>query len=109
MKTTQYRKGTLEHKLDEMLPVYPSYAVIAHELWGDGEGGWSVNASWFLSRSCDREEAISHLRHRWEVFKVNYHPKARVADLEDGSWDYESQCILEVDCIPFAEVRNANE
>lgn len=108
MKTAQYRKGTLESKLDELIPEYPSYAVIAHELWRD-DGGWSVNDSWYLSRSCDREEAISHLRNRWEVFKVNYHPKARVSDLEDGSWDYESQCILEVNCIPFAEIRNADQ
>lgn len=109
MKTAQYRKGTLESKLDEMLPEYPSYAVIAHELWRD-DGGWSVNDSWYLSRSCDREEAIYHLRNRWEVFKANYHPKARVSDLSDANWSGdEFPSLLEVDCIPFAEIRNAGE
>lgn len=108
MKTVQYRKGTLESKLDELLPEYPSYAVIAHELWRD-DGGWSVNDSWYLSRSCDREEAISHLRNRWEVFKVNYSPRALVCDLSDAASDSESPVYLEVNCIPFAEIRNADE
>lgn len=107
MKTTIYRKGTLEAKLDEMLPEYPSYAVIAYELQRD-DGSWCVNTPWYLARSCDRDEAISHLRHRWEVFKVNYHSRARVADLVDSSWDSESPALLEVDCIPFAEVRDAS-
>lgn len=106
MKTAQYRKGTLESKLDELLPEYPSYAVIAHELWRD-DCGWSVNSSWYLARSCDREEAISHLRGRWEVFKVNYLSNARVSDLIDMGDDQGS--ILEVGCIPFAEIRNADE
>jgi hypothetical protein len=103
--TAQYRKNSLEARLEELLPHYPSYAVIAHELWGE-DGGWSVNSSWYLSRSCNREEAISHLRHRWEVYKVNYHPKAKVKDLADMGDDQGS--ILDVDCIPFAEIRNAN-
>lgn len=104
---TAYRKGTLEARLDGLLPAYPSYSVIAHELWADSEGGWSVNDSWYLARSCDRDEAISHLRHRWEVFKANYHPSAKVKDLVDADC-FDGPCLLEVDCIPFAEVRDAN-
>ena len=100
--TTQYLKNSLEARLDELLPHAQSFTVIAHELWAD-DGGWSVNDSWHLSRDCDREEAISALRQRWEVFKANYHPEALVRDLRDVS--DEGDCLLEVDCIPFAEVR----
>jgi hypothetical protein len=108
MKTAQYRKGSFESRIDELLPEYPSYAVIAHELWRD-DGGWSVNDSWHISRSCDREDAICHLRNRWEVFKVNYAPRARVRDIEDVNWcGPEFPSLLEVDCIAFAEVHNAS-
>lgn len=37
-----YRKGSIEAKLDSLLPEYSAFDVIAHELWGDGEGEWSV-------------------------------------------------------------------
>jgi hypothetical protein len=105
---TQYRKGTLEARLDDLLPDWPSFDVIAHELWADGDGGFSVNDSWHLGRDCDREEAITHLRHRWEVWKLNYMPKARVADLTDASCDSESPSLLEVNCAAFAEVRKGS-
>lgn len=38
-----YRKHSLEAKLDSLLPQFPSYDVIAHELWRDTEGGWSCD------------------------------------------------------------------
>lgn len=110
MTQTTYRKGTLEARLDSLLPDWPSFDVIAHELWSDGEGGWSVNDSWRLARSCDREEAISHLRHRWEVYKANYCGSAKVSELEDTNWSGdEFPSLLEVRCIPFAEVRKGEE
>lgn len=104
IRTVRYRKGSLEAKLDSLLPAFPSYDVIAHELSHDGMG-YSVNNSWHLGRGCDRESAISHLANRWHVFKANYASKARVMDLSDSSCE-ENECVLEVDCIPFAEVRN---
>lgn len=105
MKTT-YRKNSIEAKLDSLLPEYPSFDVIAHELQHDGES-YSTNDSWFLARGCDREEAIGHLVNRWHVFKANYAPRARVRDLSDANWSGdEFPSLLEVDCIPFAEVRN---
>lgn len=109
MTKTTYRKGSLEARLDSLLPDWPAFDVIAHELWGDGEGGWSVNDSWHLGRGCSREEAITHLRHRWEAWKLNYYPKARVADLEDcydGCYD-DAPLGLEVNCVAFAEVRKS--
>lgn len=60
-----------------------------------------------MARGCDREEAISHLRHRWEVYKVSYEPKARVSDISDDACDEESPCLLSAG-YPFAEVRNAS-
>lgn len=103
--TPKYRKNSIEARIDALLPEFPSFDVIAHELWRD-ERGWSVNDSWHLARGCDREEAIRHLANRWQVFKANYMPRARVRDLEDISCDVESGCLLEVNCTAFAEVRN---
>lgn len=106
-----YRKNSIEAKLDSLLPVFPSYDVIAHELWSDcDEYSFSVNDSWHLAKRCDREEAIGHLVNRWHVFKANYAPKARVRDLTDANYSGdEFPALLEVDCIPFAEVRNGGE
>ena len=104
--TTQHRKGSIKAKLDELLPDFPSFDVIAHELLHDGES-WSVNDSWHLARGCDREEAITHLANRWEVFKINYAPRAAIKNLTDANYSgSEFPALLEVDCIAFAEVRN---
>ena len=103
----KYRKNSLEARIDHILPEFPSYDVIAHELMGDGDGGWCVNDSWKMGRGCDREEAIEHLKNRWEIFKLNYHPRARVKDLDNVGDEYGA--LLEVDCIAFGEVRNADQ
>lgn len=103
---TQHRKGSIEAKLDELLPDHASFDVIAHSLQHDGHG-WSTNDSWHMARGCDREEAISHLASRWEVFKINYAPRAAIKNLTDANYSgSEFPALLEVDCIPFAEVRN---
>lgn len=96
-----YRKHTLEARLDALLPVTDKpLRVQMFELWREAEGGWSVNDSWSVIR--DREDAISLLRDRWEVFKLNYLPKVRVRDLCDIGDDEET--MLEVDCTAFANV-----
>lgn len=106
---TAYRKNSIEAKLDSLLPEYPSFDVVAHELLHDGES-WSVNDSWRLAYRCDREEAIGHLVNRWHVFKANYAPRARVRDLCDANWSGdEFPALLEVNCLAFAEVRNGGE
>lgn len=96
---------TLEQKLEQMLPDWPAFDITFHELWGDGEGGWSVNDSWTPYRNQDRQETISHLRHRWEIFKLNYLPKARVKDLQDSGMGDE--VCLEADCTAFATLRKS--
>lgn len=96
----------LETKLDQLLPDWPSFNVQFHELWREPDGplcgGWSVNDSWTPFAKATKEETIGHLRARWEVFKLNYLPKARVMDLEDIGCDEDSPCMLEVDCVAFA-------
>jgi hypothetical protein len=79
------------------------FDVVAHELWGNSREGFETNSSWFIVKDADIEEALEAARGRWEVFKVNYLPKARVCDIEDYSCN--STLSLEVDCVPFLEIR----
>lgn len=81
------------------------FDVIAHELWGNSKEGFEANSSWFIARNADLAQVLEAARGRWEVFKVNYLPKSRVSDIEDYSCD---SCLsLEVDCVPFLEIRVA--
>lgn len=82
------------------------FDVIAHELMHDGEG-WSTNTSWYLRRDADIAETLEAARGRWEVFKANYHSKARVRDITDPSCGCWETLHLDVDCIPFLEIRLA--
>lgn len=104
----KYRKGTFENKIDSLLPDWKSFDVIAHELWKD-DGGWTVNDNFRIARGVDREDAIAALKARWEVFKINYHPRACVKDLCDANWSGdEFDSLLEVDCIAFATIRKGD-
>lgn len=80
-----------------------TFDVIAHELWGNMNEGFETNSSWFITRDADIETVLESARGRWEVFKLNYHPKARVADINDIG--YEDDISLEVDFVPFLEIR----
>ena len=80
------------------------FDVIAHELMYDGFG-WSTNSSWYLKREANIAETLEAARGRWEVFKTNYHSRARVADIQDNGFD--STLSLDVDYIPFLEIRLA--
>ena len=79
------------------------FDVVAHELWGNSREGFETNSSWFITKGADLSQVLEAARGRWEVFKVNYLPKARVCDIEDYSCD--STLSLEVDCVPFLEIR----
>jgi len=93
---------TLEKLIHNELTENETYSVIAHELWSDGDG-WSVNDSWYLSRNVDKAQVLQDARGRWEIFKVNYLPKARIKDVTfDGD---DSVIYLNVDGIPFLEIR----
>ena len=79
------------------------FDVVAHELWGNSQEGYSTNSSWFITTNADLSQVLEAARGRWEVFKLNYLPKARVGDITDTGFD--STLSLEVDCIPFLEIR----
>jgi len=108
-----FRKGTLEKVIMEMLtralpeginPDSRTYEVRAFELWRESEGGWSVNNSWRLCRDGNLSTMLDCARGRWEAFKVNYLPKARVGDIRDESYE-PSEIVLEVDCTSFLTIR----
>jgi hypothetical protein len=79
-----------------------AFDVIAHELIHDGEF-YSTNTSWYLRRDADIPAVLEAARGRWEAFKVNYAPRARVSDIRDVN--YCDDISLEVDGIPFLEIR----
>jgi hypothetical protein len=81
------------------------FNVIAHELWGNSQEGYSTNASWYIATNAELSQVLEAARGRWEVFKVNYLPKARVCDIADTS--YDENLSLEIDFIPFLEIRKA--
>lgn len=81
------------------------FDVVAFELWGNSREGFDTNTAWYLSKDADADQVLQDARGRWEVFKVNYLSKARVSDIHDTG--YDSTLSLEVDCIPFLEIRLA--
>jgi hypothetical protein len=102
------KKMRLETKIRNLIsetqPTNESrFDVVAHELWGNSHDGFETNASWYIKTNATLEEALEAARGRWEVFKVNYLPKARVCDISDIG--YDDNFSLEVDCIPFLEIR----
>jgi hypothetical protein len=102
---TTENKMTLEKKLISLLceaSQNATFDVVAHELWHDGEG-WSTNSSWYLQRGANLPTVLEAARGRWEVFKVNYCPKARVFEIADTGC--ESSLYIEDHCAPFLEIR----
>jgi len=79
------------------------FDVVAFELWGNSREGFETNSSWYIKTNATLEEALEVARGRWGVFKVNYLPKARVGDISDVG--YDDNLNLEVDCVPFLEIR----
>lgn len=93
----------LETKLDGLIPAGDGpFKVVAFELTHDGES-WSVNTPFSIGERLGRSEAIGRLRSRWEIFKANYMPAARVKDIEDIGCE-AGECRLEVGCTAFADV-----
>jgi hypothetical protein len=100
--------GAIEKAIRECLEIYPEgtlFDCIAHELWPDGEGGYSVNDSWCIARGADLDAAIESIAGRWDVWQLNYCPDARASDLEDIGGDTGS--LLEALGVPFMEIRPA--
>jgi len=81
------------------------FDVLAFELWGNASEGFDCNSSFRIATNADLDQVLEASRGRWEVFKVNYLPKARVSDIADTG--YDENLSLEVDCVPFLEIRAA--
>ena len=98
----------LEQKIKQLISETNAthFDVIAHELWGNNKDGFETNSSWFIIRNADIAHVLEAARGRWEVFKVNYIPKAKVRDIQDTGFD--STFSFEVNCIPFLELRASN-
>jgi len=80
------------------------FNVVAHELWGNSREGFETNTSWYIATNADIEQVLESARARWEVFKLNYVSNARVCDIQDTG--YSDDLSLEVDCVPFLEIRS---
>lgn len=102
------KRKTLETVIREILSDYPQgtlFDCIAYELWDDG-GSLPVNDAWSIARGCTIAEACEACRGRWEVWKLNYFPRAKVRDLTNTNYSgVEYPALLEVDCVPFMEIR----
>lgn len=98
----------LEQKIRQLISETNStqFDVIAHELWGNNKDGFETNSSWYLKRNADLSEVLEASRGRWEVFKVNYLPNARVCDIKDIGCD--SSLFLEVDSVAFLDLIATN-
>lgn len=95
---------TLEQHIASLLSNAPgaTFDVMVHELWRDSEGGWSSNDRWHIILNASLPYTLAILRERWEIFKANYSPKARVADITGiGEGNYYS---LECGHLPFVDI-----
>lgn len=102
------KRPKLENVIREILhtgaafPEQRLFRVVAYGLTRDGEG-WSVNNPFCLGENITFGHVLEIARGRWEVFKINYMPKARVSDIEDVG-DFDGDFELEVDCTPFIQI-----
>ena len=79
------------------------FDVVAFELWGNSRDGFDCNNAWKIATNADLSQVLEAARGRWEIFKLNYLPKARVGDITDSG--YDDNLSLEIDCVPFLEIR----
>jgi hypothetical protein len=96
---------TLEKRIQSELAELAdkTFSIIAHELWGNSREGYHTNTSWYLARGADFADLLRIARGRWEVFKVNYSPRATIHGLSfEGD---ERTVYAESEGIPFLEIR----
>lgn len=113
MKKSPFEKlekaRTLEQTISAMLelaefPEGSRFDVVGFELTHDGEG-WSVNQPFTMRADVEADEIPAIARGRWEIFKQNYMPRARVKDiafLDSGS---ETDCEIECGGLAFITIR----
>jgi hypothetical protein len=96
--------------LPEDLPPGTTMDVLAWELWGNRKEGFEVNDGWKIARETDLSGLKEAARGRWEVFKVNYFPRARVSEIDcHGGEEWEagerSPLYIEYQGTSFLEIR----
>lgn len=110
-----HRPHTLEARALDLLRPFSlhhstRYTLRAHALTHDGEG-WSSNDRFTIARDADLAGALEAIRGRWEVFRANYSPRARVADLaaphERHEFDGQAIDLWEVDMLPFLDIETS--
>lgn len=76
--------------------------IFAYELWGNRKEGYWVNSGWRIYKGDSIEEALDSIRGRWEIFKVNYYPRAVIKEIDVNieediiSFDYNYNSFIEV-------------
>jgi hypothetical protein len=107
------RKGSLEFVALRMMEsagieLADRVKVVAYGMMRDECGGWSVNTPFCIARDVSALEALEAVRGRWEVYKVNYSPRARVSALADTS-DQPGVCEWEEAQTPFLRIEKLEE
>jgi hypothetical protein len=102
------KRKTLKTAIREILESFPPgtrFDVLALELLGNRREGLSVNSAWRITSNADIPEAVEAAAGRWEIFKLNYLPHARVADLDCSEISGEFDCHVECQQVPFLTLR----
>lgn len=102
------KRKTLKTAIREILELFPPgtrWHVYALELWGNRRDGLEVNDAWRIASDVDAAEVIEAASGRWEIFKLNYHPSARVRDLDCTEVLPDCDCNVECSQIPFLTLR----
>jgi|688.fasta_scaffold198729_2 hypothetical protein len=105
------KRQTLETVIREILSPVLSFDPAATfdawgcELWSDGDG-WSFNDAFRMVADADLSGVQSIARSRWGIFRLNYAPRARVADVMALEWQ-PSDRALYIECafMSFLEIR----
>jgi hypothetical protein len=89
----------------ENFPEGTEFKVVTHGLMRSEGGGWETNDSHYLTRDpVSLETVLEMARGRWETFKVNYLPRARVSDIVNAYESGGDQLLLEVDFTSFLTI-----
>ncbi len=106
------KRQTLETAIAEILaPVLAfdpaaTFDVYGCELWRDESGGWTFNDAFRMVREADLATVKETARARWEIFRLNYSPRARVADIDVLEWcPGDRSLYVECDYMSFLEIR----
>ena len=102
------KRKTLKTAILEILESFPPgtrWHVYALTLDGNRREGLEVNDAWCIAGNADAAEVIEAAAGRWEVFKINYHPSARVRDLDCTEISPDFDCNVECSQIPFLTLR----